>query len=679
VNRKSAEEKLKSIFGLDSFYDDQWETISRLFKGERILLIEQTGYGKSLCFQFPATQFKGTTIVFSPLVALMRDQVNRLKMLGIAAECLTFQQDSEVNENIIARAEAGELKLLYIHPARMENVKWLESSRNINISMVVVDEAHCISTWGHDFIPSYKKIINLVNLLPSNFPVLATTATATKRVEDDVINQIGKGVKAIRGNLLRENLQLYVKQVESEDDKMIWLGKNLNRIEGTGIIYTGTRANTELYANWLKHVGYDTAIYNSVVETDQKKEVEQGLMENRYKCVVSTNALGMGIDKPDLRFIVHTQVPESPVHYYQEIGRAGRDGKPAYIILFYVPNLDNELPIHFIDGGRPPGREYKKTIDAVKEKRLPLMKLSGELNIKSEKLRIILTDLINQKIITEVLESGTKVYEYNYDAPKLDTSEFEKLRQIKLNEFYKMLDYIDSESCRMKFLCNYLGDDYDHNCGKCDNDSGKPIKLNKTKDWMARLAIFKKEYFPIIKFGSRSGNLIEGVAGSYYALSEVGDKIHRCKYEGAGDFPDELLQITIEAYKHHFKERRFDLMLYVPSTISGSLVKVFAKKLSRRLNIPLSDCLEKTRKTKPQKIFNSSTLKKENIDGAFKVTDISSVAGKSILLFDDIYDSGYTIKEIGKLLTDIGAKEIAPLVIAKTVGGDLKQKEERKE
>lgn len=343
MNRQQAEQKLKTIFGFKEFHATQWDVIEKILEGKRVLLIEKTGFGKSLCYQFPATQLNGITIIFSPLIALMRDQVQKMQNIGIPTKFISSQHSKEENDKTIEEAIKGNLKILYIHPARMENAAWLESSQRIKIAMVVVDEAHCISMWGHDFIPSYRKIVNLVRLLPLNFPVLATTATATKRVEDDIKEQIGKNIISLRGNLLRQNLQLTVIKVKSEDEKMIWLGQNINSINGTGIIYTGTRVNTEIYSKWLEYLKIDSIHYHSSIDTDSKKEIESGLMKNEYKCVVSTNALGMGIDKPNIRFVIHTQIPVSPIHYYQEIGRAGRDGKESEIILFYNENDDTTL------------------------------------------------------------------------------------------------------------------------------------------------------------------------------------------------------------------------------------------------------------------------------------------------------------------------------------------------
>ena len=219
ANRQEAEIKLKQIFGLDHFYDEQWNAIERILRGERILMIERTGFGKSLCYQFPATQFDGVTVIFSPLIALMRDQVRNLCNKGIPAAYINSEQSYEENQKAIQRALNNEIKILYIAPERQENDEWIEATRHIKLSMIVIDEAHTISTWGHDFRPSFRRIITLVQLLPKHLPILATTATATKRVQYDIEQQIGGQLTTIRGNLVRPNFKLQVIKVQSEDDK----------------------------------------------------------------------------------------------------------------------------------------------------------------------------------------------------------------------------------------------------------------------------------------------------------------------------------------------------------------------------------------------------------------------------------------------------------------------------
>jgi len=673
MTRLQAEQTLKSTFGFNHFHDNQWIAIEKILQGQRVLMIEKTGFGKSLCYQFPATQFDGVTIIFSPLIALMREQVQKLQELGISANFISSQHTEEENNQTIDDALNGRLKILYIHPARMENVQWLETVRNNNlkIAMIVVDEAHCVSVWGHDFIPAYRKIVNLVNLLPLNFPVLATTATATNRVEEDIKSQIGKNIVSIRGNLIRENLNLFVIMVQSEDEKMIWLAQNLEKIQGTGVIYTGTRVNTEVYAKWFEFLKIKAVHYNSGIDTETKKDIERGLMNNEYKCVVSTNALGMGIDKPDIRFVVHTQIPVSPIHYYQEIGRAGRDGKPSYIILFYNQNEDTTLPLSFIEGGRPEIKKYQRVIDVIKSERLGLYDIIKKTNLKQTQVKVILADIIAQGIVVETLDNKRKMYEYKFGAPALDFQPFLELRNAKLKEFDEMISYLNTKGCRMKFLCDFLGDTLTNNCGVCDNCRNRIQQVVIAEEWTNKLTDFRETYFPILEVENKTTNLVNGVAASYYGISNVGQSLHRSKYENGGDFPDWLLRLTLKAFYRHFGKEKFDVVLYVPPTESGDLVMNFAEKIAKTLNFQLSHSLKKSRTTQSQKIFQTGLLKTDNLKDAFTVENPNEITGKSVLLIDDIYDSGATIKEIGKYLSKLGALKVAPLVIAKTIGGDI--------
>ena len=394
--------------------------IERLLRGERILMIQRTGFGKSLCYQFPATQFPGITVVFSPLIALMRDQVKNLCNKGISAAYINSEQSFEKNQDVIQRALEGKIKILYIAPERQENEAWAETVLRMNFSMVVIDEAHTISTWGHDFRPSFRRIINIVQQLPEHIPILAVTATANKRVQYDIEQQIGGRLTTIRGNLDRPNFQLYVVKVQSEEEKMIWLADNINSLPGTGLVYTGTRVDTEIYAQWLQYVGVNAIDYNAGLDAETRTSIEKGLMENKWKCVVSTNALGMGIDKPDIRFIIHTQIPESPVHYYQEIGRAGRDGKSSVIILFYNESIeqgsdvavDSRLPLSFIEGARPSVKKYEQVISALKEEPLTVREIAKKANLKQNQVSVIRADIIEQGIVKEVLYGKSKKLEY---------------------------------------------------------------------------------------------------------------------------------------------------------------------------------------------------------------------------------------------------------------------------
>jgi ATP-dependent DNA helicase RecQ len=678
VNRQEAEIRLKNTFGFDHFYDEQWETIDLLFKGRRVLLIEKTGFGKSLCFQFPATQFPGLTVIFSPLIALMRDQVKGLNSKGIKAKFINSEQTPEENSQTIHEAISGKLKILYIAPERQENQEWIEATRRMNLSMIVIDEAHTISVWGHDFRPAFRRIINLVKLLPQNLPVLATTATATKRVQEDIEKQISGNIQTIRGELIRENFRLYVINVKSEDEKLLWLAENLPVLEGNGIIYTGTRVNTEIYSRWFEFLNIKTTEYNAGLDSDSRKEIENGLMNNRWKAVISTNALGMGIDKSDIRFIVHTQIPASPIHYYQEIGRAGRDGKPTKLILFYNSSKDEngieedvKLPQAFIDGGRPNIKNYNKVINVLKQEQLGERQIMKSTNLKQTQVRVIKADLIEQGIIKEVIYGRSKKYEYQFNAPELNTKAFDELREQKLKELSAMLEYVNLKSSRMKFLCDYLGDNSHTHYQNCDNSTLERYILNPQEKTKLKLQEFRESYFPELIVESTHSRIVNGVASSYYGVSSVGAALHRSKYENGGDFPDFLLKLTLKAFRKKYGQEKFDFIVYVPPTESGDLVKNFAEKLSQVLKVPISHKLIKTGVTQPQKVLKNGYLKKDNVAQKFSYSEPREIVGKSVIIFDDIFDSGATIKEIGNVLTKFGVTKIAPLVIARTVGGDI--------
>ena len=737
--RHEAEIELKRFFGFEYFYDEQWKAIERILRGERILMIERTGFGKSLCYQFPATLFDGVTVVFSPLIALMRDQVRSLCKRGIPAAYINSEQSYEENQGSIQRALKNEIKILYIAPERQENDEWIEATRQIKLSMIVIDEAHTISTWGHDFRPSFRRIINLVQLLPKHLPILATTATATKRVQRDIEQQIGGQLTTIRGNLVRPNFELQVIKVQSEDEKMIWLVQNINSLNGTGLIYTGTRVDTEIYAKWLQYMGINAIDYNAGFDAETRKSIENGLMINQWKCVVSTNALGMGIDKPDIRFIIHTQIPASPIHYYQEIGRAGRDGKPTRIILFYNEKKDNEsgiaadlkLPLSFIEGARPTINKYQKVISLLQDEPLSEREVMKRANLKQTQARVIKADLIDQGIIKEVSYGKTKKYEYQYNAQALCTTLFEELRDAKLKDLHSMEQYVYTDMPRMKYLCTFLDSDEQTCYSNCDNTNLEKLQVTYSSVLSVKLEEFRETYFPVLELASwtirkggfricipspntillektvkdenrvvterpvieyhdsvnasdytreemeiinehlgKASRLVNGYAASYYGVSNIGAALHRSKYENGGDFPDFLLKKTLSVFGKKFRGIHFDLVMYLPSTKSGDLVKNFATKFAHVINVPISHDLIKVRITQEQKMFQNSYSKQENVAGAFDV-DEDIVKDKTIVLLDDIYDSGATLKEVGKLLTQKGAKYIVPIVIAKTVGGTL--------
>ena len=359
-----------------------------------------------------------------------------------------------------------------------------------------------------------------------------------------------------------------------------------------------------MYARWLEENGIKAISYNAGYDAETRKEIENGMIANSYKCVVSTNALGMGIDKPDIRFVIHTQIPASPIHYYQEIGRAGRDGKPTTIVLFYNEQTDDNgmaadyrLPKAFIDGARPSMEKYQKAIDALKEVPLTERGLMKATNLKQTPIRVIKADLVEQGIAKEVVSGRSKLIEYQYGAKELDTHAFEELRQAKLKDLDAMVGYVYTEKPRMQYLCEFLDDVTHASFSNCDNTVLPKQSVVMTESWQRKISEFRESYFPVLEVGARSGNMTDGVAASYYGFSNVGNAIHRCKYENGGDFPDFLLRLTLKAFRKKFGDIRFDVMLYVPPTHSGDLVKHFAEKFASVIKVPLSHGLVKTRQT----------------------------------------------------------------------------------
>lgn len=498
MNRIQAEEQLYKLFGINHFYDEQWKAIDPILNGKRVLMIERTSFGKSLCYQFPASQFSGVTIIFSPLIALMRDQRDSLNAKGIVARCINSGETTEENNQTIEDAIDGKVKILYVTPERQNSDAWLQALDRMNVSMIVVDEAHTISIWGHDFRPAFQRIVNLVKVMSSKIPILATTATATKRVQEDIEEQLG-GLITIRGNLMRDNLNLHVVITQSEDEKMAGIAQYISTSPGMGIIYVGTQNQTVIYSKWLQSLGVNAILYNGGLDSDTRKEIEQNIKKGKYDCVVSTNALGMGMDIPNIRFIIHTQIPTSPIHYYQEIGRAGRDGKKSDVILFYNEKKDDQgesidlkLPRYFINRSRPSSEQYLNFIDEVKKRPLTEKGMMAATKMKRSQIRIIKAALIKQGIIKEVKIKKSKKYEYQIDAPEFSIKDLDASQQAKLKDLDSMLDYIYTSTSRMGFLCSYLGDTLDCKSGSCDNTNLEKLEISMTQEMIDKIKEFRE-------------------------------------------------------------------------------------------------------------------------------------------------------------------------------------------
>ena len=329
----------------------------------------------------------------------MRDQCQRCnEAYNIPSAIISSDFSPEENCETLDRAKKGYLKILFIAPERLDNIDWQTSVTQMRISMIVVDEAHCISTWGHDFRPHYRRIVNLLSALPANVPVLALTATANQRVEKDILQQIGSKTQVMRGTMLRPNLYLHVEKLAGDREKLSYLGELLPNVSGTGLIYTATRDSAEMVATFLQRRGIVAEYYHAGRDDNMRQEVEQKLMANQYKVVCSTNALGMGIDKKDIRFVIHYHIPASPIHYYQEVGRAGRDGNVSWCILLYEPE-DLVIQEHFIQTSKPESKHYMNALSLLRMRPYSLYDIMRETGLAQLAVRSILIDLEEQHFI----------------------------------------------------------------------------------------------------------------------------------------------------------------------------------------------------------------------------------------------------------------------------------------
>lgn len=670
LSRNFHEQRLQRIFGHKSFKDWQWNIIKNILNKKRILSIEKTGGGKSLCFQYTADYIhsfqKGVTIVFSPLQALMREQVQYLKSIGIKAECIisTTQNSTERNkehQEIYEKSINNEVSILYIAPERLSNSMWMEYCSKIKIAMVVIDEAHCISTWGHDFRIDYRRIVDLVKLLPDSIPVLGLTATANDIVAQDIQEQIGNNLQIIRGVLERQNLNLNVIKTNSLEEKFIYAKKFIQSQEGHGILYAGTQADTKIISDWLNYSGIKSTYYHAGLSDERRREIELDLKNDIYKVIVSTNALGMGMDKKDVRFVIHSHLPSSLIAYYQEIGRAGRDNLDSNILLLYNDD-DEDLQKYFIDTSKPSKKHYVQTLNSLKNYDMGLFDLMKLVNVKKATMKLILKDLEDKG---HIAHSNNLKYSFIKEMSDEEYELINQYKEIRYEDLAKMLQYIHLDSCRTKFICNYLNDNSVNKCNHCDNCTNK-IKIKLEDLDFKLLKSFFEEYF----IYEETSNCKIASSG-YYKIAEIGKLIKNSKYRNKGYFAESLLDRVIKAYKKYYNNYNFDKILFVPPSISGDLVENFAERISQKTNIPFSKDLIKIKETEISlKEVKNKLKKRELLKGVFELKNPEHYANKTILLIDDIIDSGVTVDEISKLLLKYGVKEVCVLTIAKTTVGD---------
>ncbi len=656
---------------ISGFHPEQRDIIEKLVEGKRVLAIQRTGWGKSLCYQMASLYYPHITIVFSPLKALMRDQCLRCNnTYSIPSAIVSSEFNEQENRITLERAVHGDFKILFIAPERLNNLDWQISVTRMRISMIVIDEAHCISIWGHDFRRDYRRIIRLVEAIPEKTPLLALTATANQRVEADILQQIC-AAQIVRGSMQRSNLSLNVVRLQDNQDKLEYLAEILPQLSGTGIIYTATRTDAEMVAAFLNTQHIHSAYYHAGLEDSVRQTLEQEWMNNNYKVICATNALGMGIDKPDIRFVFHYQITASPINYYQEIGRAGRDGEHALCILLYDP-ADMLIQEYFIQTAKPTKAQCLAILTCLHVKPSGLYDLMRETGLPQKVIQSVLADLEEQSIIER---NKNKKYTASTFSRELDFSANEANRLQKENELQDIQTYATkTDICYMGFLTTYLGDQPGYLCGTCGHcHKGNFPLIAPQKGIQLAVAQFLNENFlpPIEKRGNDKNPVYEaGWSLSYHGNSPIGKLVSVSKYNNAGPFKEDLIHHAVKVINSHYPVDRISGIISVPPTKSGKLVEMFARSIAGMLHIDYMHVLTKIRSTDEQKNCTNWLQKAENVKDAFKVSSPTLITGRSLLLIDDIYDSGHTIREVGRTLMLAGAQAVYPFTITRTLHSD---------
>ena len=466
---------LRDVFNLDKLRPGQAEVIRSVLEGENTLAIMPTGAGKSLCYQLPALHVPGTTVIVSPLISLMKDQVDKLEDAGLEASQLNSALTSQEHAENLEQIKTENSDFIFVTPERFTTSAFLADLRKQAIDFVVIDEAHCISEWGHDFRPAYLSLGSAVKSLGSP-PVLALTATATPEVTADIEKQLDIGkLRVIRTGIYRPNLHLEVKRVTNEREKHEELMNVLREHDGAGIIYCATVKTVDTLTDWLKSFDFKIEKYHGRMKASERKQNQDAFMAGELKAIVATNAFGMGIDKPDIRFVVHYQMPGSLEAYYQEAGRAGRDGEAALCSLFY--QLDDRRTQQFFLGGKHPKFDDILTVyqamEPFPDDAVALSTLQEHANtVAKGKVRVVLSLLKELKLVKEL--RGGKFRLLRLDVERAELEELSRLSEAKTEKdkekLERMMQYGQSARCRWRLLHEYFGEEMEEErCGTCDN------------------------------------------------------------------------------------------------------------------------------------------------------------------------------------------------------------------
>jgi ATP-dependent DNA helicase RecQ len=687
--RDEAEHHLRTLVGRDDarLHDDQWAAIEALVvEQSRVLVVQKTGWGKSAVY-FVATALlrglgAGPTVIISPLLALMRNQIEAAERAGIRAATINSTNIEEWTA-IRARVDAGEIDVLLVSPERLNNPTFRDEvlpQLTETAGLLVVDEAHCISDWGHDFRPDYRRIRQMLTTLPAGIPVLATTATANSRVTGDVAEQLGTDVLVLRGSLDRESLHLAVLQLERPEHRLAWLGEHLGDFDGSGIIYTLTVAATQEVAEHLRSRGHAVGAYSGQTEATERLALEQDLLAGRLKALVATSALGMGFDAR-LGFVVNLGAPSSPVAYYQQVGRAGRGTDHARVVLMPA-HEDRDIWRYFASLAFPPEQHVRTTLSALAEHGAPMSTAALETHVDLSRTRLetMLKVLDVDGAVDRVKGGWTATgQEWFYDQERYD-----RVAAARRDEQAAMLSYIATDGCRMRFLREQLDDPGAEDCGRCDNCGGVALQaevsgtaleeagerlrrpgvtVSPRKMWPSALANLGIDLKGRISEGAQEGRAVGRLTdlGHGQALRAL----FRPDAEDA-PVPRPLVDAVLEVLRDWHPEwpARPTGVAYVESARRPQLTRDLAEGLARYLHLPLVARWQIVDPdVAPGQGAANSAQRVAAVGRRFSLAIDQPLDGGPVLLIDDLVATGWTMTMAARALRSAGASAVLPLAL----------------
>jgi ATP-dependent DNA helicase RecQ len=703
--RAEAERHLRALAGVHAcLRDDQWTAIGALVAARRrALVVQRTGWGKSAVY-FVATALlrergAGPTVIVSPLLALMRNQVEAAGRAGIHARTINSANTEEWDQ-VYAEVADGKADVLLVSPERLNNPGFRDQvlpKLTAAAGLIVIDEAHCISDWGHDFRPDYRRIRTLLQALPPGIPVLATTATANARVTRDVAEQLGAGqdpgdVLVLRGCLDRDSLHLAVVSLPSPHQRLAWLAARLadGSLPGSGIVYTLTVAAAHETAAFLRDQGIDVAAYSGRDEAAQRLQAEDDLLANRVKALVATSALGMGFDKPDLGFVVHLGAPQSPVAYYQQIGRAGRAVTKAEVIL--LPGReDRDIWAYFASLAFPHEHQVRAALTALAQAGRALSTTALETRVDLSRGR--LESMLKVLDVDGAVRRTAGGWEATGRPWAYDEERYQRVAQERIREQQAMLAYQTTDACRMEYLRRELDDEKAARCGHCDNCTGRrrDHEVPRAGADAARQRLLRPgvEVQPRRMWPPGMKDLgISGASGKILAAhtAEAGRALGRLTDVGwgttlralladeapDGSATDQLTDAVVKVLSVWGWSHRPVGIVTLPSRTRPVLITTLGQRIAHVGRLPYLGSLGYASPDGPGPRRHNSAQRLRSLWGALTVPDglrgaLSQLTGP-LLLIDDRIETGWTMTVAAKHLREAGAPAILPLALAVTTG-----------